>query len=210
MEEVKRDLESDYSSRPIKTLCTTDKKGNVLFLSCKPALPLESMRSQYKTMAGANSEVFQKIWRKKLTSLTKRTISTNDNTDVSFEAVVEHLWEPAFQECKVLIETLNNRTIQLSEVKSYFFEYCEDGNDQNLTCKLVSFYSSVEMCINKCRPTECPPWLKMTIQLMLKYWKLRHDIQAAEVILEAKEQLKVTGDFSLIRNLATKVYTITS
>ena len=202
MEEVKRDLEADCASRPINTLCKTNKKRNIEFLSCKPATPLEPMMEVFGIMAGEDSDIFQKIWRKQLGALSKHVIST---TEVSFNTIVEHLWEPAYGECKRLLDSLRDKTMQLSDVKSYFFEYCGDGSSETLTCKLNKFYSSVEMCVNKCQPNESPPWLRVVIQLIIQYWKLRHDIQAAEVILEAKEQLKVTGDFRLIKSLATKV-----
>ena len=202
MGDVKRDLEKDWTSRPINTLCRTGKKGKIEFLFCKPAIPLESIMAEFGTMAGENSDIFQKIWRKNLSSLTKHVTSA---TEVTFETIVENLWKPTFEECKLLLDNLRDRTILLSDVKSYFFEYCGDSSDQTLTCKLSNFYACVEMCVTKCRPSECHPWLKAAIQLIVQYWKLRHDIQAAEVILKAKEQLQVKGDFQLIRSLATKV-----
>jgi hypothetical protein len=148
-------------------------------------------------MAGENNnDVFQKIWLKTLNSVRK------SYGELNIEGIVEHLWEPAFEECLKLLDEIRELTILLSSVDVYFLQY---DDERHIVSHLFSLYSGVEMCINKRRPSSHPMWLKRAVHLMVQYWKLCQYTKAAKVVIDVSVKLKITGDFSLMRSLATKV-----
>ena len=152
---------------------------------------------KFRIMAGENSnDVFRKIWLKVLNSV--RTSST----ELTLEGIVNHLWEPAFEECKMLLDSIREQTILLSVVDNYFLQY---NDEKRIVAHLFSLYTGVEMCLNNRKPSGHPGWLKYGVHLMLQYWKLCQYAKAAKVVLNVSQKLKITGDFSLMTTLATKV-----
>ena len=152
---------------------------------------------KFRIMAGENSnDVFQKIWLKTLNSI------RNSHTELTIEGIVEHLWEPAFEECLRLLDEIRDLTILLSTVDIYFVQY---NNERHINAHLFSLYSGMEMCNNNRRPRNSPVWLKRAVHLMVQYWKLCLYAKAAKVVLDVSAKLKITGDFRLITTLATKV-----
>ena len=163
------------------------------------AAPLEPIMVKFRIMAGENNnDVFRKVWLKTLNSVRKC------NTELTIEGIVHHLWEPAYEECVLLLNSIQARTILLSVVDQYFLLY---DDENRIIAHLFSLYTGVEMCIRNKKPTNHPRWLRVGVQLMLQYWKLCQYAKAAKVVLDVSEKLKVTGDFSLMKTLAAKVCT---
>ena len=151
----------------------------------------------FRIMAGENNnDVFQKIWLKTLNSIRKSCV------ELTMEGIVEHLWEPAFEECMRLLDEIRDLTILLSSVDTYFLQY---NDERHIVTHLFSLYTGVEMCRNNRRPSNHPMWLKRAVHLMVQYWKLCQYTKAAKVVIDVSVKLKITGDFSLMRTLATKV-----
>lgn len=198
LDELRSELKSDYSSSPINTLCTsTNKKGPIVYCSCKAATPLEPIMTKFQIMAGKNkNDLFQKIWLKVLNSV-KRS-----NRELTLEGIVKHLWEPTFRKCLILLDSIREKTILLSEVDQYFLQYVDK---EKIASDLFSLYTGVEMCSNNPKPSSLPRWLRTGVQLMTQYWKLCQYAKAAKVVLDISVKLKITGDFSLMTTLATKV-----
>ena len=198
LEELKDELGRDFGSCSINCLCAPSKgRSPVEYLCCISAAPLEPIMVQFRIMAGENNnDVFQKIWLKMLNSVRKSF------TELTIEGIVEHLWEPAFEECQRLLDDIRDLTILLSSVDVYFLQY---NNERHIVTHLFSLYSGVEMCKNNRRPSNHPMWLRRAVHLMVQYWKLCQYTKAAKVVIDVSVKLKITGDFSLMRTLATKV-----
>ena len=198
LNELKLELERDYSSCPINTLCTsTGRKGSIEYLCCESATPLEPIMVKFRIMAGENNnDVFRKIWLKALNSVRK------SNTELTLEGILYHLWEPAYEECQMLLDSIHERTILLSVVDQYFLQY---NDEKCIVAHLFSLYTGVEMCSNNKKPSSHPGWLKVGVHLMLQYWKLCQYAKAAKVVLDVSEKLKITGNFRLMKTLATTV-----
>lgn len=152
---------------------------------------------QFRIMAGENNnDVFQKIWLQTLNSI------RNSCIELTIEGVVEHLWEPTFEECLRLLDEIRDLTILLSSVDIYFLQY---NDERHIIAHLFSLYSGIEMCKNNRRPRSHPMWLRRAVHLMVQYWKLCQYTKAAKVVIDVSIKLKITGDFSLMRTIATKV-----
>ena len=152
---------------------------------------------QFRIMAGENNnDVFQKIWLQTLNSI------RNSCIELTIEGVVEHLWEPTFEECLRLLDEIRDLTILLSSVDIYFLQY---DDERHIIAHLFSLYSGIEMCKNNRRPRSHPMWLRRAVHLMVQYWKLCQYTKAAKVVIDVRIKLKITGDFSLMRTIATKV-----
>jgi hypothetical protein len=198
LDELRDELERDFSSCSINCLCVPSKgRGPVEYLCCVAATRLEPIIVQFRIMAGENNnDVFQKIWLKTLNSVRK------SYGELTIEGIVEHLWEPAFEECLRLLDEIRDLTILLSSVDIYFLQY---DDERHIVAHLFSLYSGVEMCKNNRRPSHHPMWLRSAVHLMVQYWKLCQYTKAAKVVIDVSVKLKITGDFSLMRTLATRV-----
>lgn len=198
LDELRAELRSDYCYCPINALCTSSSRnGPIQYYCCESATPLEPIMVKFRIMAGENdNDVFKKIWLKTLNNVRRAT------KVLTLEGIVSDLWEPAYQECQLLLDHIKDRTILLIDVDQYFIQY-RDKNQ--IITHLFSLFRGVEMCENNKRPNSHPAWLQIGVHLMVQYWKLCQYAKAAKVVLDVSEKLKVTGDFSLMRTLATKV-----
>ena len=179
-------------------LCTsTGRKGVIEHFCYESASPLEPILLKFRIMAGEhNNDVFRKIWLKTCNSVQK------SSAELTIEGIVDHLWEPTYEKCLQLLDSISERSMLLSVVDYYFLQY---KDERKIEAHLFSLYSGVEMCTNNKKPSLPPRWLRVGVHLMSQYWKLCQYAKAAQVVLDVSEKLKVTGDFSLMTTLAMKV-----
>ena len=142
------------------------------------------------------NDIFHRVWRETLTR------ADEEGSELSIEDIVTKIWKPAFNECCQILESLNNCSIKLSEVNDRFLEY-KDASTIKL--QLEKLYKGVELCHSRKPPKKCPPGINTAVERMQQYWTLCRYAKAAQTVLELKEKLELTGDFSLMETIAEKV-----
>ena len=187
----------DTSKTPIKDLCVK-KAENFNFLSLESAIPLDDMKIKFDIMLRQNfSELFSKIWKDYMK--TAATAKRKSGSDLTIPDIKTEIWEPAFTECQTLLDSLRERTIQLSVVDRYF------KSVDHKKRMIQSLYVGVEKCMNNEVRDHDPRWITVAVDLMDKYWSLRELVEVADVVLNLKGKLGLTGDFTLIETLAKQV-----
>ena len=187
----------DTSKTPIKDLCVK-KAENFSFLSLESAISLDDMKIKFNIMLRQNfSELFRKIWNDHMK--TAATAKWKSGSELTIPDIKTEIWEPAFTECQRLLDSLRERTIQLSVVYCYF--KFEDHKKK----MIQSLYAGVEKCMNNEVSDHDPRWITVAADLMDKYWSLRELAEVADGVLNLKGELGLTGDFTLIEILAKLV-----
>lgn len=191
------ELQQNYDSKQIRSLCVSQGPSQLINKCFNAAIPLDPIKVQYDFMARHHpNDLFHRVWDVALMK------ASRENTEIIIEDIVTKIWDPAFKECCRILESLNNRSMTLEEVNQRFRNY-DDGN--KIKVQLQKLHKGVELCLNRKPPSERPTWIDRAVERMQQYWTLSRYATAAQTILQLKEKLELTGDFSLMETIAKKV-----
>ena len=194
---MKDQLDQDFDSRPIRSLCVSTGPSRLQNHCFKTAAPLDSIIFKYDFLARHyQNDFFHRIW----THASSR--ASRSNRELSIPDIVTKIWTPAFEECCKLLDSLRNCSIKLREVDERFLCY---DNISTIKLHLGHLHRGVEVCHNQKPPTKCPPWIDSGVERMQQYWTLSSYANAAQTVLELRDKLGLTGDFSLMETIAKQV-----
>lgn len=158
------------------------------------ARPLEPILNSYHILFSVHrSEIFVQLWKSKLREISK------SKTTLSLCNIESEIWNPVFTKSCELVDSIKSRNIKLQDVDQYFGRLQRDYAYENL----LSLYKALEACMH--RPTDTGQWVRAAVDCMQQYWSLCEKVEAAKIVLELKESLKLTGDFRTIENVACEV-----
>lgn len=197
MDDLKHELQQNYDSKQIRSLCVSQGPNQLVDKCFNAAVSLDPIKVKYDFMARHHpNDIFHRVWDVVLMKAGRQ------NTELTIEDIVTKIWNPTFQECCQILDSLNNRSMMLGEVNERFRNY-DDGN--NIKVQLQKLHKGVERCLNRTPPSERPTWIDRAVERMQQYWTLSRYATAAQTILQLKEKLELTGDFSLMETIAKKV-----
>ena len=177
---------------PINSLCVTND-GSVQINCFKLAQPLQGMLNNYYTLSHKKqSSLFDQVWASVLRRESKAKLTLSD--------VVDRIWNPTFTECCQLVESVHSKSIKLRDVDQFF---CGFKNAHAIRNDLVTLFSAIETCYN--RKIDTIGWIENSVELMEQYWTLQEQAEVANIVLDLKESLNLTGDFDIIEDVASKV-----
>ena len=196
--DLKRQLEANYDSCPINTLCTADGSSRFIYHCFQPAKPLEPIRMPFDFMQRLHqNDLFHRVW----SNATRKAARRRD--DLTIQDIVDEIWRPAFKECEgTILGGMRDGSIKLQAVDSYFRCYT---NIEAIEGHLHRLYNGVELCYGRAPSQTCPPWIHIAVHRVYEYWTLSDYAAAAKKILELKDKLKLTGDFQAVATIAEKV-----
>lgn len=171
-------------------------QGEVKFKCFEDAAPLRVILTHHHFLFEKRySDLFQQIWKSKLDAAMHAKFSVALN----FEDVITRIWKPVFSNCCQLVDNVRSRSITLKEVDLYFLKI-----EVTEVCRhLRNLYIAVELCRDK--KAEEFEWIQGSVDLMKQYWDLCKQAKAAKIVLNLKNDLKLTGDFEIIENVASTV-----
>ena len=194
MDQLLAEIKKDTSKTPIKVLCVK-KAEKFSFLSLESAFPLDDIKIKFDIMLKQN--LFSKIWNERMK--TAATAKRKSGSELIIPDIKTEIWEPTFIECQTLLDSLRERTIQLSAVDRYF-----KSVDQKKRM-IQSLYAGVEKCMNNGVHDHDPRWITVAVDLMDRYLSLCELAEVADIVLNLKGKLGLTGDFTLIETLSIQV-----
>ena len=199
LSDLMSEVVQDFSSKPICSLCSVNEDSTAIEFKCfLQARPLHIRRVPlfYSLFSGNHhSDLFQKIWKSKLDEVLRTKVK------LTFEEVATKVWDPVFEECSELVDSVRGRTLKLKKVDSYFLQLKVGSVSQNLK----DLYTAVEACRNKTE--ENSGWIQRSVDLMEQYWALCKQVKAANIVLELRDKLKLAGDFEIFQDVASRVNT---
>lgn len=188
-------MAQDHSLKPLNSLCTIASEVNIPHFICfRSAQPLQPILDSYYYLSKLYwSDLFNHMWTSVLkTEFKAKSINT-------FPDVVSRIWDPVFKQCLQLIESVHSRTIKLKNVDCFF-----GGHDRVYICEnLRNLYSAIQACRGENADTT--QWIQISVDRMEQYWALCEQADAADIVLELKRSLNLTGDFEVIESVASKV-----
>ena len=197
-----KELQQDYGSKQIRSVCVSKGPSHLINYCFKTAVPLDPIRTLYDFMARHHpNDLFHRIW----SAASRR--AEKEKPDLTIKDIVTKIWNPAFKECCRVLDSLQDCSMKLKEVDDRFYQF---GDSNMIVVHLEKLYKGVELCHQRAPPTKCPPWIGSAVERMQQYWTLSRYAKAAKTVLQLKEKLKLTGDFSLMETIAKKVRLKTS
>ena len=120
----------------------------------------------------------------------------------SFAEVHLKVCVPVMNECKQILVTLEQRTMTLEDVEKYFWKFDENELYLNL----------LKLCqgIRECFPSEKSisdgrNWVHLAVSDIQVYQKISGYMKAAQTVLELRNAMNWTGDFTAVDTLAQQV-----
>ena len=197
MEEIQK---HKHGNTPINTLCRREEH-HVVFISLKAASSLDNITRKFDILnRSRKSTLFNKLWNKHMKRAETKSIKSH--SPLTIESIKTDIWDPCFQECQKMLSSLCDKTILLSEVDHYFNS---SENIENTRVQILALYDGVRLCVTDRTDIKDRELINDAVYCMERYWSLCHLNRAAKVVMDLKQALKLTGDFSLIETLATKV-----
>lgn len=183
-------LKKDHDAEPI-SLCFGDpqESGGAMFACFKSAEPLEHILNKFNFLNHEyQNAFFRSIWKDRRSKV---------DFEITIQDVVTKLWDPVFEECSKIIDDVRTRNMKLKDVDHYFGSISEP---RLIKSELQKLYKGVEAC-NSRKATEYG-WIEEAVSRIKQYWSLRDQAKAAETVLKLKNRLALTGNFTVIENVA--------
>ena len=167
------------------------------FQCFKAAEPLDPIKIKYDFLSRHHqNDLFHRIWEQ------TSTRASRVNLELTIPDIASKIWEPAFKECCRILDSLQNCSIKLQEVDDLFVNY---KGPQVIQDNLHKLHKGMELCCDRRPPQVCPLWIRNAVERMQQYWTLSRYAKAAEMVLNLKKRLGLTGDFSQMETIATQV-----
>ena len=186
-------LERNFNECSIRTLCVSD--GERCQVRCFPeASPMEAcMEGVWVMTVEFKCTIFRDYW-----NTWSRSVVRND---FSLADVTAEVWRPVFSHCEKLLASLIDCSIFLTMVNQLFNRMSREFIEYNIK----QLQRGVEWC--RGRKNVDFTWIGGVINRMNQFWKLSGYTDAAQAFLKIRDALKLAGDFKLVENVASQVWT---
>ena len=116
------------------------------------------------------------------------------------EEFVSLVWTPVFTKVCQFLDCLKDGSLLLTTVDKLLKEYSGDPK------KIETEFKMLEKGISECRGQAVDfTWIVKCVQRMLEYKALHQIADTAEIFLNLKNVLCLTGDFKVVKDLAVQV-----
>ena len=131
-----------------------------------------------------------------------------NSTSPSLEKFVPMIWDPVYIKCCELRDGIKEKSIKLKEVHNIYSEYMGNKGEINkgeVKEQLHLLQSALEVCQDQTPSSLPPPWIEDAVNHMENYLSLCTQASAANLILELRDKLELSGNFNLVENVAQKI-----
>ena len=185
-------LQRNFNECSIRTLCVSDSEQ--CQVQCFPeASPLEScMEGVWIMTVESKCNIFREYWNARSEYVV--------HNDFSLADITTEVWRPVFSQCEKLLASLIDCSISLTMVNQLFHQMSHELIEYNIK----QLQRGVEWCQGRNHVDFT--WTGI-INRMNQFWRLSGHTDAAQAFLEIRDALKLTGDFQLVENVASQVWT---
>ena len=190
---------STHGEASINTLCKT-QGGKIVLVALRAATPLHEITAKYDVMARLHrSSLFVEMWN------THMRRASRAQSKLSIQSIRTDIWDPCFHECQILLKSLCDKTILLGDVDCIFKSI---KDIEELRTNLLTLQAGVKHCVSDIFGKKDVSHLRDAVNRIEKYRSLCRVAAAAKVVMDLTQKLTLTGDFTVIQDLA-KVSQIT-
>ena len=186
--ELKKELEEDYGHQNINNLCKV-VDHNFQLCCLQSAKPLDSFVDQFANLMMIQNKspiLFIRVLDKKVREALARSDALTIND------IHSNIWQLAFTFCHQLVNSLADQSIKLSFV---------DKHLKNFSSSLLNDLENLTKALGKC--SQCVPKfseLDVAVKRVEDYWRLCKYQDGAQVFLQLRDVLNLTGDFEFIES----------
>jgi len=153
-------------------------------------------------------------------------IALQNSATLSLVTFVDDIWKPVYSQCLEFVQSIEDKTIKLSEVHKVYSEYVGDNrgeknqsqylhsalrerDNHNVKNQLHSLYLAIEKSLNREPVSVCPKWIEDAVEHMFDYLSFCKQSTAAKIILDLKKKLRLNGNFELVDEVAKQMISST-
>ena len=126
-----------------------------------------------------------------------------NSTFLSLPTFKSDIWEPVYTKCLSFMVSIKHKTIKLCEVHNIYNKYL--GQKHDIKYQLNSLQSALDECQDIKPITVVPQWIEDAVEHMTSYLSFCKQSTAAELILNLKETLRLSGNFELVEEVAEQM-----
>ena len=186
---LKADLSQDIGGESICDLCQL-RDGIPVLLCFEAARPLDPFVDHFDIMMEniLRSNLFLRFIEKRL----KMVVDTR--SDLTIADIYTEIWQPVFNDCLKLLESLADQSMILSFVDAHFKDYSDI---------LETMVNHLAVAVSKCSNIKLDPTsLSQPLYNIRQYWKVCEYQKVAQFFLKLKDLLQLNGDFCLVERLS--------
>ena len=152
---------------------------------------VERILETLSTTKVSESQLFATLW----THQGKRVSQRREPTDrrLSLDDVVTEVWLPVTQHYDDLCTRIQNGSVTLGEVNNFLSAYVGHYPDLEHEFQLM------------CSPTADAKWIKHRVYQVQQYHELDQCCRGARLIMEARHEFELTGDFAVLETIVRAV-----
>ena len=190
--ELQVELGKDINRELISTMCVRNEKDNCIQFKCfLSAASLLKFADEFQCISG--NEMFLGVWRRTLNQ------AISDKPRISLRDIYDSVWQPSLQQCRNLLESLEDQSMKLSDIDTNLQPY-----HNHLDRQLELLYNKMADISQKSGKLYL---IKQAAQRVREYWNLCQYQKGADTFLKLKNSLGLTkGDFQLVERLSQQVY----
>ncbi|KAM6119107.1 E3 ubiquitin-protein ligase RNF213 [Phoenicopterus ruber ruber] len=190
--EVEFQHSEDLGSKRLNTVVNVGKRPLQTYYSLSPMLK----QFAQKMHSFKDSLIFQQFWEEAAQKAGEEYESSEEEEDGIFAAldldnVFSILISPCFVSYERLYDHLRSGSLTLSTVDTIFQEFTNRPEDIKTELDTIC----------KLRPGEDRDWVDQRLEQIQQYHEMHLTFDAARIIANVKESLKLCGDFSILENL---------
>ena len=194
LSQLLNDVTKGYEDDEINDLCIIGNKFVRLipFKNYDQILPiLKNFELLFKKF---DNDFVRYFMKSRLKDLTKIKASIN------LQNFVDMVWEHSFQRCCELMENIKDRNIQLREVQEIEKQCVKHDN---LEHQLQVLYDGLQECHGY--ELSRPLWISDAVYQIKSYLSLCSQATAADMVLQIKSKLELSGNFGIVEHFAHSV-----
>ena len=167
-------------------------------LTCKffstENVPTELLQHLYIVGKKYPNDIFETCW--------KQQCKLYVNLD-TFEVVHKMVCTPVLNKCEKILVSLEQGTMTLEDVEKYFWSFHEANE---LKGNLEKLCQGIKECFPNHKQLLAPrSWVPSVVANIQEYKKLDGYIVAAKIVLQLKDSMKLSGDFTAVNTIVQQV-----
>ena len=139
------------------------------------------------------NDIFESCWRQQCKSCVDL---------YTFQQVYEIVCIPVLTECKEILVSLEQRTMTLENVMIYFWKF----EPNELKSNLQHLCEGMKKCFpNDMQLLASRSWVPAVVASIQEYKKINSYVATAKIVLQLKESMELTGDFTAVNTIIRQV-----
>ena len=193
--DLKTELHKNYREETIDNICLRDSSNHIQLCCYRSAETLLTFVSEFYDVTCGNfsSDLFKREWKDAL------RCATSIKAHLHVNEIERAVWMKCKQNCEILLKSLLDQTISLSEIDERFAIH-----ESDIETQLLNFYKGVKRITRAISGDQESHVFELAYRIK-EYWELLKYHKAADALIKLKSFLFLHGCFSEVETLFEEV-----